>query len=303
MKTVKSGKFKWIHIENPGKKDIEFLKKTFNFHPIILDELLQPSTRSRVERYDSYLFIPYHFPVYEKTTRISRRAEIDFLIVKNTVVTASYEPLEVIQNMHDVLRNNSSMNAHIASGGAGLFVYYLLQEIINFSLRQLRHVQEKIEAVNTRLFKGTDSELLEFVSHIKSDVLGYQIITRPQQIILDSLREVGEEFWGRKMKVYLADLTGDFMKIIQLIELHKEAIESLEATNAQLLNIKMNKIMQKFTVLAFLTFPLLLLTSLFAIGAIYESLIEDTYEFWFIFGAMTIIVVVLSIYFRKREWL
>lgn len=303
MKTVKSGKFEWIHIENPDKKDIEFLKKTFNFHPIILDELLQPSTRSRVERYDRYLFMPYHFPVYDKTLKTSRRAEIDFLITKNALVTASYEPLEVIQNMHGVLKNNASMQARIANEGSGLFVYYLLQEIINFSLRQLRHVQEKIESVNMRLFKGTESEILEFVSHLKSDVLEYQIITRPQQIILDSLRDVGEKFWGQKMKVYLVDLAGDFMKIIQFVELHKEAIEGLETTNAQLLNVKMNKVMQKFTVLAFLTFPLLLLTALFDIEAVYESLIESAYEFWFIFGAVTVIVVGLSIYFRKRGWL
>jgi len=303
METLKCGKIEWVHIENPSKKDMEFLKKNFNFHPIILDELLQPSTRSRVERYNQYLFMPYHFPVYDRTIKNSRRAEIDFLITKNSVITVSYERLEAVQNMRGALLNNASMHVRVKSQGTGLLVYYLIQEIINFSLRQLRHVQEKIESVNSQLFKGTEDELLGYISHLKSDVLEYQIVTRPQQIILESLREIGEKFWGLKMKVYLTDLTGDFMKIIQLIELHKEAIDGLETTNAQLLNVKTNKVMQRFTVLAFLTFPLMLLVALLDIDAISRSMLGGPYDFWIIFGGVAIIVAVMSIYFKKKGWL
>jgi len=303
MKTIKFGKVEWIHIEKPGKKDIEFLKKNFGFHPIILDELLQLSTRSRVEKYDSYIYMPYHFPVYDSASKTSRRAEIDFIAVKNSIITIDYEPLDVVQNTSNAIQNNISMQNRIAKEGPGLLVYYILQEIINFSMRQLRHVQEKIELINANLFKGQEDKLLESVSRLKSEMLEYQIITRPQQIILESLRETGEKFWGSKMKIYLADLSGDFMKIIQLVELHKEAIDGLEETNSQLLNVKTNRVMQKFTILAFLTFPLMLLTGIFNVEIVANAAFSRAIDFWIVFGATTVFVVGLWAYFRKKEWL
>ncbi len=303
MEILKYGRNKWIHFEKISKQDLDYLKKNFNFHPIILDELLQPSSRSRVERYDDYLFLTYHFPLYDKNTRTSRRAEVDFLITESNVVTVSYESLEPIKNLRHALQNNSVIKDRVRKEGAGLLAYYILQEIINFSLRQLRHIQEKIEFINTQLFKGAEDTLLEEISYIKRDILEYQIITRPQQIILDSLREVGEKFWGSKMKIYLADLDGDFMKITQLVELHKEAIEGLETTNAQLLNVKMNKVMQRFTVLAFLTFPLMLLVSLFDIDAVSRPIIGKPNDFWIIFGGVVLIVIIMYYFFKKRGWL
>lgn len=297
------GKIRWIHIEKPGKQDIAFLNKNFNFHPVILDELLQPSTRSRVERYDEYLFMTYHFPLYDRLAKTSRRAEIDFLITRNYVITVSYESLEPVQNMRRTFQNNASIGASLIKDGPALLIYYLLQEIINFSLRQLRHIQEKIEFINSQLFNGKESRLLEDISYIKRDILEYQIITRPQQILLESLRQVGEKFWGQKVRIYLSDLAGDFMKIIQLIDLQKEAIEGLESTNAQLLNVKMNRVMQRFTVLAFLTFPLMLLVAIFDIDTVSRPIIGRPYDFWIIFGVVVMIIVIMSLYFKKKEWL
>jgi Mg2+ and Co2+ transporter CorA len=57
-----SDKITWIDIVDPKKKDIEEIKKLHTFHPIILDELMQLSARSRVESYEDYLFLTYHVP-------------------------------------------------------------------------------------------------------------------------------------------------------------------------------------------------------------------------------------------------
>ncbi len=84
MVTVK-GKVTWTDILRPTKGDAETLKKKYNFHPIILDEILHPSARSRVEKYNNYLFLTYHLPFYDPILKTARRAEIDFLITKKIV--------------------------------------------------------------------------------------------------------------------------------------------------------------------------------------------------------------------------
>lgn len=302
--TIIKGKTTWVDILKPSKKEIEYLKKTYGFHPIILDELFQPSARSRVERYDNYLFMVYHLPVYDHAQKTSRRAEIDVLVTANALVTVRYENLEPIESLSRAIHNNPHYKERVLGKDSARVLYYLLEEVINFSLRQLRHVQDKVEEVGKNLFKGRESELLEHISYVKRDILEYRIIARPQEALLESLENAGRSFWRESTSVYFNDLAGDYLKVIHALENYREAIEAFEATNSQLLNAKMNNIMSRFTVLAFLTLPLMLIVSFFNIEALSTPFINGhLFAFWLIFGSGVVLVAFLTYYFKRRGWL
>src|SRR3989344_26475 len=286
MKTIKDT-ITWINIVNPTKEDTEFLKQQHNFHPIILDELLQFSARSRVESYDDYLYLTYHLPVYDPALKTSRRAEVDFLITRDTVITVSYEDLEPIDAFLGLVNADQNLRDRALGKSSLLLTYYLIQSLLNFSLRQLRHIEENIRSVSLEIFRGQERKLLERISYIKRDLLDYHLISRPQKILLNSFLGSAAEFWGASARIYIDDLIGDDLKIQQQIENFLEVIQSHEETNAQLLNVKINRTMQVFTVLAFFTFPLVLFTSVYAID-------NRTPEFWFGFLSVAALTILLS---------
>lgn len=302
MRIIKH-KLSWIDILNPTKKDIEFVRKQHKFHPIILDELLHTSARSRVEPYDKYLFLTYHLPIYDKNVKSSRRAEIDFLITKDKVITVHYEDLEPLNNFWRRLNNDKNFKNHALNENTGKILYYIIEEILAFDQRQLHHIEENVSSLTKELFQGKEAQLLKRISYIKRDILDYNIISEPQKIILQSLKEVGSKFWGEEMKIYLSDLGGDHLKIMQILYNFREAINALEETNSQLLNAKTNAVMQRFTVLAFLTFPLVLITSMFNVKAMDNLINSDPLTFFVIFIAATIITIFLLLFFRKKGWL
>lgn len=303
LRSIVEGKMNWYDIADPDHRDIEILKKDFNFHPVILDELLHPSARSRVETYDHYLFMVYHLPVYNLDARTSRKSEIDFLITKNTVITAHYEKIEPLAHFERTLKNNIHLQNRILRNTTGHLLYYILEEVIEFSLRELRHIEEKVNEIGAELFQEKERDLLEKTSYVKRDLLNFRIISHPQRSVLESLVTVGEYFWGERLKIYFSDLLGDFFKINGAVDNLKETIESFETTNAQLLNAKSNYIMQRFTVLAFLTFPLMLLVAIFDIDAVSRPIIGKPYDFWIIFGAIVLIIGVMIAVFKKKGWL
>ncbi|MEK7146692.1 MAG: CorA family divalent cation transporter [Patescibacteria group bacterium] len=303
LRTIIEDKITWYDITKTEAGDLEFLKSKFDFHPVILDELLHPSARSRVETYDHYLFLVYHLPIYNVQERTSRRAEIDFLITKNHIITVHYEKVEPLVQFEKTLKNNAHLYDRIVKNTTGHLLYYLLEETVEFSMRQLRHMEEKVKEVGSELFTGKERNLLEKVSYLKRDLLDFRIIIRSQRSMIESLIVAGQFFWGERLKVYFSDLLGDYLKISHLIENLKETVESFETTNAQLLNAKSNYIMQRFTVLAFLTFPLMLLVALFDIDAVSRPIIGKPYDFWIIFGAVALIILIMIAYFKKKEWL
>lgn len=287
----------WLDFERPSKADIEAIKKIHDFHPIILDELLHFSTRSRVEHYDSYLYLVYHFPIYDAKSRTSRRAEIDFLITKDHVITIHYEPMEPVEYARHAITDTAGQKKFLANGA--MFMYHFLQGIHDFCLRELRHIDQKVTSVTKDLFSHQEYQMLQRISYIKRDVLDYGVITKPQGLLLQSLHNVGGRFWGEEARIYLSDLTSDHLKITQQLENYRDTIESCEETNAQLLNAKTNAVMQRFTILAFLTFPLMLFTSLFSVEIVSRE-ISDPRTFWFGFGGVLFVTVVTILVFKHK---
>ena len=300
---VITNKVTWIDIVKPTRSDLEFLKKQHKFHPIILDELLHLSMRSRVEFYKNYLYLTYHLPIYDKNLKTSRRAEVDFLITKDLLVTVRYEDLEPIENFFRAINNNPHFKELALGVNTGRLAYYLIQEVIAFSMRQLRHVEESISHITQEIFKNREAEMLQKISYTKRDILDYNIISHPQEILLKSFLEVGRKFWGEESKIYLNDLIGDYYKVTQHLENYHQVIESLESTNSQLLSAKTNQVMQRFTVLAFLTFPIFLFTSLLSVDFIGGFVMASIPRFWLIFSGVIAVVTTLLIIFKKKKLL
>ena len=302
MWITKSPKITWIDILKPTKGDVDFLKKQHNFHPIILDELLHYSSRSRVEYNPSYLFLTYHLPIYDKNLKTSRRAEVDFLITANKVITVHYEDLEPLDNFMRTISNSQNFKNQAMESTARC-TYYIIQAIIGFSMRQLRHVEDNIHYISQEIFKGHEAQLLEKISYAKRDILDYQVISSPQEILLNSLIDVGNKFWNEQYQIYFDDLVGDYSKVTQHMESYRATIESLETTNGQLLSAKTNAVMQKFTIFAFMAIPLSIFVGLGSIDFINVYFAAHPAIFWIILLVLGIIMITSMIVFKKRGWL
>jgi magnesium transporter len=301
---IKKGNISWINIIKPTAKDLQFLADEYNLHPIVLEELVRPSARAKVEQFDSYLYFIYHLPIYDSQQKTSRRGEINFIITKDALISVSYERLEPVELFVDKLDRDNNYKETILGGTTARLLYYLLDFCLSFAFRELKHIDDKIEMIRKNLFCNQEKQLLEDISYTKRDILSFYLCFQPQQGVFRSLSIVGPNFWGPETQIYFSDLEGDYLRILQYCTNYKETIESFEETNTQLLNIKMNSVMEKFTVLAFLTFPLVLLTSVYQTGLITKPHITNNlfYDFWIEFGIITVLTLILLKIFKKKGW-
>ncbi|MFA5386251.1 MAG: CorA family divalent cation transporter [Candidatus Paceibacterota bacterium] len=301
---IKKGAVTWVNIVKPTLKDLQFLAEEFSIHPIILEELLHPSVRSKVERDDSYLYFIYHLPVYDHDQRTCRRGEVDFIITKETVISVSYERLEPIDSFADKLDRDEPYKSRALGGTTARLLYNLMGYCLTYAFQQLRHIDEKVENIRKELFSGNERKMLEDISYVKRDLLSFYLSFQPQQSVFKSLTIVGPNFWGPEIQIYFSDLEGDYLRVLQYCINYKETIGSFEETNAQLLNTKINSIAQRITILAFLTFPLVLLTSVYQAGIIMKPLLTNNIisDFWIEFGAVIVLTLLILNFFKKKGW-
>ena len=81
------GEITWVDVSDAGRKEIEYLRKKYNFRLSHLQSSSAKITAQRtiIDDTEDYLFLIIHFPVFQNETIVS--GEIDFFITKNCIVT------------------------------------------------------------------------------------------------------------------------------------------------------------------------------------------------------------------------
>ena len=293
MRTEKNTKVRWIDMPKPTEKDLAWLKKEFGIHPLIIEELRKPSIMAHVDAYKDYLYFVYYFPQYDEADGTSVRTEIDILITKDAVITIRYEGLDEIFSPFRVKEEANSL----------VLVSNIFKHLVKFEERQLRHIREKIENIGRDLFKGDERNILERLTYLKRDISEYRIIARLQEIMVRSLLVKGRQFWGGDAELYLNDIVGEQLKITSQLEDYRDTVSDFEETNNQLMNLKINHVVQRLTALSFIAFPVLLIAGLFTMGAKGTPIVGMPNAFWIILGGMAIIMLCLFAYFKRKKWL
>jgi len=303
MNIIKTKKVSWIDIKNPSKKDLNYLKKNFKFHPVTLGELLTPTLRPKVEHYDHYLYMVVHFPAYDTRKKTTESVEIDFLITSNVLITVHYEEFSPLKEFWGKSQLDKAFREHNFRETTALLLYSILENLYNFSLRQLDHISKKINQIEEKMFKEKGSEdMVERISLARRDILDFRKTIKPQKTILDSLKIRGVDFFGKKMKPYFMDIIGDYMRVWSLLENHKETIEALRETNDSLVSNRTNRIIRLLTIFSVIVFPLTLLASIFGMNTRFLPLVGHKYDFWIIAGFMLLAMLTMLLFFKRKKW-
>ena len=300
---IKGPKVTWIDIKDPKEDDIKFLKEKFNFHPLVLEELLPPSHRPKVERYPNYLYMIFYYPIYSKENRETRPRELDIIVTKNTIITSHYKSILPLKALFDRCNLYPKARKRYMAQNPGYLLFYVLNNIWKNSLTKLVRVDEKINEIEKEIFRGQEKEMVLEISLVKTDIINFWRIVDPQKETLESLAEEGPKFFGKDLSHYFIDVLGTFGQTWNALKTYKETILALEDTNQSLLSSKINEIMKVLTVFSVIFLPLTLIASIWGMNIPGMPLTFSSLGFWLILAVMTVMSILMLTYFRKKQWL
>lgn len=305
MQTLKTNSLLWNHLFRPSAEDLAKLGDEFHLHPIVVSELSRPTMRPKVDDYGSYLYLVLHFPVYNPMDRKTNTREVDFILTKGELITVSYNEIPPLDDFFRKCSMEKSCEDLYASKTPAKLLFHIIKEMYSFALRELDHIHESIDQIEEEVFSTEQEEekVIEKLSFVRRDVIEFRRALKPQQSTLESLVHYGGALYGHEVQPFLTELIGEYMKIWNLLDNHKEAIDALYDNNVTVLNIKQNESMRILAIMAFVTFPLVLFASLFGMGAISTPIIGYKYDFWVIIGIMTIATFGMFMFFKRKKWL
>ncbi|MDI6883020.1 MAG: magnesium transporter CorA family protein [Patescibacteria group bacterium] len=298
---IKHNKITWIDVQNPTKEDVRWLKEHFEFHPLVLEELIPPGYRPAVEYHPDYLFLILHYPIYSKEKKETTPRELDIIATKDTIVTSHYQTIFPLKALFDQCNLYQESKKVYLEKGSGYLLFYILDGLLKNYLTKIVKIGQKIDKIEKEIFQGKEKTMVREISLFRTDTLDFRRIISPQKEIFDSLQKEGVSFFGKELIPYFSDLLGTFGRVLLALQDYQETISVLAGTNQALLDTKTNEEIKILTIFSVVILPLTLIASIWGMN-ISLPFQRNAFGFLILILIMAGTLALMIFYFRKKKW-
>lgn len=308
IKKIKYKNVTWIDLESPTKEEVENITGAYGIHPIVTSELTVPSLRSKIDLYTNFIYLVLHFPLirssHKEDSPDNREThEVDFVLGKDFLITTHYGQVTCLSEFAKLFEAGSLIERHAGNLHAGYLFFHIIRELYQSLDASLETINSRLKKAEKRVFSDEGEDTVHLLSDINRDLIDFRWSIKYHRQVLHSLEEGGKDFFDHHFSFYLRAISGEFEKIWNALEGHRETSNDLRSTNDSLLTIKTNRAIRTLTSLAFFTFTLSAMSGIIGMGATATPILGHPFDFWIILGIMAGVTLLIYASFKKKGWL
>jgi len=300
-------KIKWINISNPGKEEIEYLRKkckyNFAFHELRASSAKAIAQRPKIEKSGNYFFLILHFPVFKNNEVIS--GEIEFFIGHGFLITLHNDNIKALKDFFNSCKKDGSSLISYELESSAILLYELLHTLVFHCYDLIDQNSSKINEVEETIFRYRQKEATSRILELRRNIIDIRRIMQNHKNILKKIMGMKSSIVSNtKLQKYYIDLIEHTKRIWEYSESQKEVIEAFHDTNESLLNYSINNVMKTLTIFSVIVFPLTLFAAIFGMNTLKGMpFIGMENGFWVVVGIMGIGTLLMIIFFIKKKWL
>jgi len=298
------GKVTWVDVESPTQEELQGVMHEFNIDSRIEEEIISPTPYPLFIPFTDYLYIVLHFPTALPGGG-TKNQEIDFIVSKDFVITARYEVIDPIHNLHKIFEAEELVGLPKGEVKAEVLLERIFRRLYGAIGIEVEETARKLERIERDVFAGKERATVRAISEVGRTLLRFEtILTRHEEPLAAFIDELAmPEFFGKSFKEHGTHVRAERDHAANLIASYREVAKELRDTNDSLLATSQNEVMKTLTVVTFIVFPLSLIASLFQMNVPGTPLTGDPNAFWVILGSMLAVSAILGFFTIKRGWL
>ncbi len=289
----------WTDLNSPSKEELDSLISKEHIDPLIAKDLLTPTPKQYVEDSGDYLYAVLHFPSFHNKLRQYMEQEVDFIIGRSSIITARYDSIDALHHFAKQVEVNEILNRTHDSN----LLFDLTKEIYKFLFDELDYIRDWMRDIEKKVFSGYEREMVFSISSVSRNLIGVQRTLRPHISAWTQFVDLGGKKFGYEFSKQAKKMLSECEHILREVDSLSLMISELREANNSMLSTKQNEIMKIFTILAFVTFPLSLLASIFGMNTSYMPIVGLPHDFWMILSIMVFLSLVMFGYFKYKRWI
>ncbi|MEJ2595363.1 MAG: magnesium transporter CorA family protein [bacterium] len=301
IETIKIGRLKWQHLQNPSEEDFTFLESTYHFHPLDLEDCMQSNQRSKIDIYDDYYFLILLFPEFDRQNRFIRTREVKLFWGEDFIITVGKTHWVVDKLFRDAFEQEER-GEEFEVGTSDALLYIILEKLMVETVYLLRKVGLELELINRELFGSRPQRTIERLSVTRKNIILLNTMLKPQLRVFNQFESGVVKGYADNMEDYWGNILDYYHRMWDMTEDYGELIEGLSTTFDSMQTNKTNEIMRILTLISSIVLPLTFLTGIYGMNVLLP-LQNDTAAFWIIVILMVLLGGGMLFFFRRKKWM
>jgi len=301
MESLTWGDLTWINIEPPTEQETEHLAQNYPFHPLDLEGCLSRVQRSKIDEYKDYLFLVFHFPIFNKEARVTTPSQLSVFIGEKYLITLHKGELKPLVKLFRECQIDEESRQENLSQGSGYLLYRIIDRLVDYSFPILNKIVDNIEEVEDNIFSDSMRGAVKELSNLRRDIISFRRIIWPMRAVISSLEPRVRRFTKMDLAVYFGDTVDHVDKIWDALDEYKEVIEGLNDTYDSLATNRTNDVMRMLTVIATILLPITVVASIFGMNIRLGFFEVSPYSVLYVFLIMIAIIGGMLYFFRRKQ--
>jgi magnesium transporter len=297
----------WINVDGIHQVDIiEKIGNHFDLHPLVLEDIMNTNQRPKIEDFENYIFIVLKMLYQtEKNDEITAE-QISLILGKNFVLSFQETEGDVFNFVRERIRNSKG---RIRKVGADYLTYALLDAIVDNYFIILEKIGEKVDIMEEELVSNPHPDTLQAIHIMKRETIFLRKSIWPLREVINGLQRGESKLIQKSTGVYLRDMYDHIIQVIDTIETFRDMISGMLDIYISSVSNKMNEVMKVLTIFAAIFIPLTFVAGIYGMNFNLDASPLNMPELNYYFGyplvlfIMTVIGVIMLMYFRRKKWL
>jgi magnesium transporter len=299
--------FLWVDLEKPTAfENKEVLEQIFHFHPLSIEDCVQPSPSPKVEEYSPkegdmftpYLFMVIHAVDFDRKDSRFATSELDFFLGKNFLVTYH----------DDSLRSVTAVKERAVNGTMGIarapdrVAHSLLDTLVDNYKPALDALSLEIGELEDLAFQRPSRETLNKILQVKKEVMHLRQIIGPQQEVLRRFAQGEFKLVRPTLVPYFRDVYDALFHIGELAQGYTDSLTGILQVYLNMSSNQTGEMVKLLTIITVITTPLMMIGTWY--GMNFKDMPELDYRHAYPLACACMVLSTLAtyLYFKMKKW-
>jgi len=292
----------WVDLDITKSAQVALLEKVFKFHPLAIEDTLNPNSRVKLDEYDGHLFTIIRGVAFDRTTEDPldlTTFNLCFFLAKNLLVTTHAVPIHAV----DVFRARCEATSTVLAHGPARAMYAIMDASTDAYFPVLDEVNDFIDTLEERVFERYDDEVLQDIFAVKRTVLSLRRHLAPQREVMNALTNRPQSLLTLEEQRYFRDVYDHVLRINDTLEQYRDLLSTVLDASLTQTSVRLGLVTKGLTVVATISVPFVVVSGMWGMNFTEVPLSTSPYGFWVMLVIQLGLGLGLLTFLRRNGWL
>lgn len=292
----------WVDLDVSVPEQAALLKSVFRFHPLAIEDALNPVSRVKVDEYPTFLVIVARVVGFCESTPDPydlETANLTIFLTNRAIVTAHTQASPIVEHIVDRVRANPDL----LDKSTARIAHLALDMAVDAYFPVMDSLDEFVDDLEQRVFGQFDEQLLQEIFKVKRLVISLRRFLAPQREVLSQLTMRPTPFLPPEAQLYFRDVYDHMLRITDALDSYRDLLSStLDSYLTQVSN-RLGSVSKSLAVVGALSVPFVVIAGVYGMNFEYIPLQHHRWGFEIMVAIQFLLGGGLLMLLRRRHWL